>query len=181
MAECQVIDSIKVPVTLTHLIQLNVKYQVLVCLDAHCCKAVSCVGLVEHFRKIHKEKPELRKQIYEYIQRIPFNYNYSTIQLPVDGLAPQPVLPVVNGFQCQHCKFYTTNRRVMKKHGNKQHIMQRVDDDQLFQAVRLQTWFRDGKERYWVVDESREAEAVQGTHQLGKSDHSNLYSNQLMN
>ncbi|OAF55127.1 hypothetical protein VC83_08395 [Pseudogymnoascus destructans] len=54
----------------------------------------------------------------------------------------------------------------MKDHGRNKHSMKRVDDNQLFQAVRLQTWFRDGKERYWVVDESRQAEGMQATHQL---------------
>jgi hypothetical protein len=117
MAEPQSIDSIQVPATLSHLIQLNVEYKVLVCLSAHCCKAVSCVGLIEHFRKIHKEKPEVRKQIQHYIQSVPFDYNYSTIQLLVDGLAPQPVIPIVDGLQCQHCRYYTTNQRVMKDHG----------------------------------------------------------------
>ena len=87
----------------------------------------------------------------------PYEYNYKTIVVPIDGNAPQPVIPIVDGFQCRHCQFNSQNRKAMKEHGNKQHAMKRVEDDALFQAVRLQTWFRDGKERYWVVDESKQA------------------------
>jgi hypothetical protein len=41
-------------------------------------------------------------------------------------------------------------------HGNKEHGKKRVADEDLFNPVRLQSWFREGKERYWVVNESKE-------------------------
>jgi hypothetical protein len=44
----------------------------------------------------------------------------------------------------------------MKVHGNKEHLLKRIADGELFQPVRLQTWFREGKEQYWVVDESQQ-------------------------
>jgi hypothetical protein len=69
-------------------------------------------------------------------------------------------VPIVDGFQCRHCGYNSRSRRTMKDHGNQQHSMKRVEDEELFQTVRLQTWFRDGKERYWVVDESKQAQPV---------------------
>ena len=84
---------------------------------------------------------------------MPWAYNYSSIALPADGLAPQPVLPVVEGFYYLQCPFCTQSRKSIKVHGNRVHAMQRAEDAQLYYVVRLQTWFRDGKERYWVVDD----------------------------
>jgi hypothetical protein len=45
----------------------------------------------------------------------------------------------------------------MKVHGNKEHSLKRIANNKLFQRVQLQTWFQDGKERYWVVDKSQQA------------------------
>jgi len=45
----------------------------------------------------------------------------------------------------------------MRTHSNKAHGKKRVRDEEMFTAVRLQSWFREGKERYWVVDEGRDA------------------------
>jgi hypothetical protein len=42
----------------------------------------------------------------------------------------------------------------MRVHGNVQHYQKRVDGNELFKNVRLQSWFQDGKQRYWIVDES---------------------------
>ena len=36
-------------------------------------------------------------------------------------------------------------------HANKAHSQKRVGDEEVFEAVRLQSWFG---ERYWTVDES---------------------------
>jgi hypothetical protein len=43
----------------------------------------------------------------------------------------------------------------MKVHGNKEHSMKRVENEELYNVVQLQTWFQDSRERYWIVDESR--------------------------
>jgi hypothetical protein len=121
---------------------------VLVCIGNRCRKAVSAKGFVEHLRKIHKEEPRIRRKVQEYVEGFPYNYDYSNIQLPKDGSAPQPIIPIVDGFRCKECSFVTQSRDAMKKHGNKVHNKKRVPDDELFQAARLQSWFRDGKERY---------------------------------
>jgi hypothetical protein len=94
------------------------------------------------------------------IEGFPFIYNYSTVQLPPDGSAPQPVIEVVDGFQCQHCQlrpYKTQDRSNARKHGNKVHGKKRVADENLFDSVKLQSWFKGGKERYWVVDESQQS------------------------
>jgi hypothetical protein len=47
----------------------------------------------------------------------------------------------------------------MKVHGNEEHGFKRVGDDELFRKVRLQSWFQDHRQRYWVVDESERGDS----------------------
>ncbi|KFY25538.1 hypothetical protein V493_04595 [Pseudogymnoascus sp. VKM F-4281 (FW-2241)] len=52
---------------------------------------------------------------------------------------------------------YSVAKRA-RKHASKEHLKKRKKDQEIFKRVRLQTWFKDGKERYWEVDESKERE-----------------------
>src|SRR5436190_23953598 len=86
---------IGVPAALAYLIAVNVTYEVMLCLDASCHRAVSPTGIVEHLRRFHKTPPTVRRQVQGFIQGLPWRtYNYSSVRLPPDGLPPQPVLPV---------------------------------------------------------------------------------------
>jgi hypothetical protein len=155
MAEQQQTPTIVVPPALGQLIAVNAEFEVLLCARPNCRKAVSLAGIVEHLRKIHKESPKVRKQVQEFITGIPWEYDYSSVKLPADGLASQPVIPVIDGFQCRQCPYRSQSYKT-KVHGNKEHLLKRVADDELCKPVRLQSWFQDGKERYWVVDESQQ-------------------------
>src|ERR1700710_2526167 len=92
MAELSAIPVQPVPETLSHLIQLNVDYGVLICLGHGYQCAVSPASISRHLRRKHKTQLELRQQVDRYIERCPFEYDYSTIKLPKNGLAPQPVI-----------------------------------------------------------------------------------------
>jgi Orsellinic acid/F9775 biosynthesis cluster protein D len=157
MAEQQQAGPVAAPTALSQLIAVNVEYEVLLCLGNGCRKAVNPAGIVEHLRKIHREKPSVRRQVQEFVAGIPWVYNYSTIRLPANRSAPQPIIPIVDGFQCRDCPYTTTDRSNIRKHANATHAKKGVKDEELFQAARLQSWFRDGKERYWVVDEGPQA------------------------
>jgi hypothetical protein len=149
----------EVPAALAHLIAVNVEYKVLLCLGRGCQRAVRPAALLRHVRdQKHPISKAARKEAHAYVQACPYDYDHASIALPADGLAPQPIIPIVDGFQCQQCPFRRTSRKAMKVHGNKAHAIKRVADDALFQRVRLQTWFWDGKERYWAVDESQQAQ-----------------------
>ncbi|KAF8861416.1 hypothetical protein BDZ45DRAFT_723822 [Acephala macrosclerotiorum] len=143
-----------IPSELDHLIQLNVAYRVLICPHNECRKAVQPGAFREHLRVQYQTPLRDRERVQEYINGFSWDYDFSTIQLPEDGSRPQPIIPVVDGFQCQTCPFKSSNRKSIKVHGNKEHKQQRVDDDELFKKVRLQSWFQDHRQRYWVVDES---------------------------
>ena len=165
MAEQQQTPTIVVPPALGQSIAVNAEFEVLLCVRPNCRKAVSPTGIVEHLRKIHKESPKVRKQVQEFTVGILWDYDYASIKLPANGSAPQPIIPVVDGFHCQHCNFRNHSRKAMKVHGNKEHSMKRVADDELFRPARLQSWFQDGKERYWVVDESQQIAQERQAHQ----------------
>ena len=77
--------------------------------------------------------------------------------MPDDGSAPQPIIPVVDGFACTECPYKTRDRSNIRKHGNKAHNKKGVADEDMFQVVRMQSWFGKKRERYWVVDESQQA------------------------
>jgi hypothetical protein len=132
-------------------------------LSPHCRHAQTTDGIVYHMRNYHHEKPAVRKQVGEFVrgtvsQDARFQYDSATIQLPADGSTPQPVVPVVDGFSCRNCRFLTTNRARIREHANKEHSKKREQDEELFEYVRLQSWFGRKRERYWVVDESKQPE-----------------------
>ena len=115
--------TIQVPTTLATLIAINNVYKVVLCINASCCKAISPAGAVEHLRRFHQTPPKVRRQVHAFIQSVPWTYDYSSITLPADRLSPQPVLPVLEGFQCQHCPFCSQSRKALKAHGNQVHAL----------------------------------------------------------
>jgi hypothetical protein len=162
----------EVPSSLSHLIAINSEFGVLLCLSALCKHAQSADGIIYHLRNFHHEKPEIRRQLDSFVQALQkqderFLRDYTTVELPVDGLSPQPVVPVVDGFSCLECRFLTTNRKIARVHANKGHNSKRAKDKDIFNHVRLQSWYGQKRERYWIVDESKEVE--QQLQQEGKS------------
>jgi transcription elongation factor Elf1 len=151
-----------IPSDLRHLIRLNVAYRVLICPYNKCCKAVEPRAFKEHLRVQHQTPLRDRERVQEYINGFKWNYDQATIQLPEDGSAPQPLIPVVDGFQCPTCPseassrpFTSINQKRMRVHGNTAHQTQRAEGNEVFRKVRLQSWFQDHRQRYWVVDESK--------------------------
>jgi hypothetical protein len=142
------------------LIAVNIVYRVLLYLGHGCRKAVSPAGIVEYLYNFYKTNPKIRKHVQEYIQSFPVaQYDYSTVLLPTDRLALQPIIPIVDRYKYRHCpdkKFKTQSCDTIKKYRNKAYLLKHVADDKLFQVVRLQSWFRDSKERYWVVDKNKQ-------------------------
>ena len=81
MAEQQQTRPVVVLPALGQLIAVNAEFEVLLCVNPKCRKAVSPAGAVEHLRKIHKEKPGIRKQVREFVTEIPWQYDYSSVKL----------------------------------------------------------------------------------------------------
>jgi hypothetical protein len=137
-----------VPLPLQPFIALNAEFKVLLCLGSGCQCVVQPAALSGHLYRKHQVRIEARKQVNEYVRQLGFNYDFQSVQLPKDGSTPQPILQVEDGFQCSHCHYFTRNRGVMRKHSNRVYDKKRVKDEEIFKAVRLQSWFREGKEQY---------------------------------
>jgi hypothetical protein len=108
----------------------------------------------------YKTPIAVRKQVEQYVNKFPFTYNHASVPLPTNTSALQPIIPVVDGFVCRECPFKSQNRNVMRQHANQVHNKKRVADEDMYQSVRLQSWFGEKRERYWVVDENRQDEQV---------------------
>src|SRR5947209_18554247 len=96
-----------IPETLSHLVALNAEYKVLICLGNGCCCVLKPTALSRHLSTQHKTPIALRRQLEQYVAVFPCTYDYNTVVLPPDGSIPQPVIPIVDGFQCRVCTFKT--------------------------------------------------------------------------
>jgi hypothetical protein len=133
MADHQLVQAPAIPFSLSHLIAVNARYKVLICLGNGCRCAIVPTGAARHLRDKHHEPIELRKQVERYLEQCQFHeYTYATVILPADGLVPQPIIPIVNGYQCKHCTHKSRNRREIREHANKVHDKKKIGDEKLF-------------------------------------------------
>lgn len=145
-----------IPAALAHLIVLNAEYNVLIC--RKCQYVLMPQAMSRHLHDRHNTPIELRRQVNQYNNAFPLPYEHAAIPLPDDGSVPQPIIPIVDGFACWECPYKSRDRSNIRKHANKKHNKKEVADEEMFQVVRLQTWFGKKRERYWVVDESQQAQ-----------------------
>jgi orsellinic acid/F9775 biosynthesis protein OrsD len=175
-----------IPEALAHLVGLNVEFNVLICLQ--CKYAVKPTTISRHFGDKHKTPIKLRKQLDEYVREFPFQYDHTSVRLPSNKSAPQPIIPVLDGHLCKDpdCQYMSRNRDVIRQHSNQAHNKKRDADEDLFESVQLQSWFDDRRARYWIVDQSKQAEQERQrrrarTRDVGEetddSDHSNASAN----
>jgi hypothetical protein len=89
-----------VPLALSYLVALNAKYNVLICISNSCKHVLKLTAISWHLDIKHKTPLELQKQLDQYIRESLFAYNSASVLLPYDGLALQPIIPIVDGFAC---------------------------------------------------------------------------------
>jgi hypothetical protein len=88
---------------------LNVDFYVIICNSASCQQALSLSATSCYLHDKHQVKIEHRKQLDEYLKQWQWQYDFRSVPLPLDRSLPQPVLPVINSFQCRDCVYKTTN------------------------------------------------------------------------
>jgi hypothetical protein len=96
MAELWTARAQPIPQPLSHLVQLNQAYSVLVCVSNSCQCAVSPAALLKHLRRKHQTRRKLRQQVKRYVRGFPFQYNHVTVRLSRDRLALQLIFAVVD-------------------------------------------------------------------------------------
>src|ERR1700729_4372199 len=137
-----------------HLVQSNADFQVLVCLVGECRLPSAHDRTARDRTPFNSTRPQLNCANWlSDIQSFPGSYDHSSVQMPPDGSFPQPVIQVHDGFRCKQCPFMTQDHSNIRKHANKEHGQKRARGEGIFSIVRLRSWFSNGKERYWVVDE----------------------------
>ena len=104
-----------IPQAWCHLVALNSTYGVLICRSDRCCYALSPTAVAR-----------TSIDVQPYVKHFPFMYEHATVPLPADGLAPQPIVPVVQGLACRGSTFKSTSRPTMRKHANKACDQKRV-------------------------------------------------------
>ena len=145
-----------IPQALAHLVALNVEFGVLICIDAQCKYALQPSAMRRHVRDKHQAPKALWKQVQQYVDKFPFTYDHWSVALPQDGSALQASIPIVDGFVCHECAYKTRDHSNIRKHANQVHNKKRVADEEIFKCARLQSWFGEKRERYWVVDEEHQ-------------------------
>ncbi len=102
-----------VPQSLRQFVALNAEYSILICTNEKCKYALKPITISRHLRDKHKMPIEVQKQVDQYVKKFPFTYDHASVQLPVDGLGPQPIIPIINGMACQQYTFKTQSRTRM--------------------------------------------------------------------
>lgn len=153
-----------IPQAWSHLVALNVEYGVLICIGGECQHALKPTAIPRHLRDKHKTPSNIQKQVDAYVKEFPYVYDHTSVPLPANGSAPQPIIPIVDGFACQECPFKTQARPTMRQHANQAHDKKRVKDEEICHLVRLQSWFGEKRERYWTVDESQQSAQERQAH-----------------
>jgi len=134
-----------IPTKVRHLIHLNNAYPVLICQRNECRKAVQPHAFREHLRVQHQTLLRDRERVQKYVSTFNWEYDYSTIPLPKDGSAPQPIIPVVDRLQCTLCQpefssrpFTSISEKRIRVHRNVAHQQKGAGVKGLFRKVRLQ-------------------------------------------
>ena len=164
-----------IPDALGQLVALNAEYGVLICMNSNCRHAIERDAILRHVRDRHQAPIELRKELALYIEGFPYSYNRTSVRIPADGTAPQPIIPVVDGFACRDCPLKSISQVRMRQHSNQAHGKKRVPEEEMFHSVQLQSWFGEKKERYWIVDKSKTTITSTGASKF----YGNLYSNHI--
>jgi hypothetical protein len=65
-----------------------------------CKYAVKLTTISRHLVDKHKMAIKLQKEVEEYVREFPFIYDYTTVLLPSDRSALQPIIPTVHSLKC---------------------------------------------------------------------------------
>lgn len=160
-------QSIQLPLPLPEELQpwltINSEFHILLCYATSCQHAVAPGSISRHLRDKHQVRREVQKQADQYTKLWQWPYDVQSILLPLDGSLPQPILPILNGFQCINCSFKSQSQKLLRKHQSKEHNRRYLKNEEICTVVHLQTWFTKKKARYWVVDATRPSRDVNNT------------------
>jgi hypothetical protein len=121
-----------IPQAWSHLVALNVEFNVLICANIKCRYTLQPKAISRHLHDKHKTPRALQKQVEQYVKAFPFTYDHTSVQLPINGSAPQPIIPIVDGFVCRDCPAKSVSQDGIRKHGNRVHNKKKVPNEEMF-------------------------------------------------
>jgi hypothetical protein len=65
-----------------------------------CKYVVKPTTISRHLADKHKMAIKLQKEVEEYVREFLFVYNHTTVLLPSDGSALQPIIPTIYSLKC---------------------------------------------------------------------------------
>ncbi|KAH9211720.1 hypothetical protein DL95DRAFT_392184 [Leptodontidium sp. 2 PMI_412] len=146
------------PRVFPQLIEYFPDYRVLFC---HCCKSVYFPSQLDrHLATRHHIEHKRRQPVVAYCQTLPVAVAAAELALGEKDSRPVPFLPLLDGFACQLCPFYSTNYHLIRGHLNKVHQLQRGQCDGQYHTVKLQSWYTEKRARYCQVQVAGTAAAA---------------------
>lgn len=140
------------PAIFPKLIEHFPEYGVLYC---HACTQVYFpYQLDRHLAQTHNLAKMDRQPVVQYCQTLPMILAADALALSRDNSSPVPFLPILEGFACSLCPFYSQNRGMIRAHINKVHQLFRHDCRTRIRPVQLQSWYREKRAKYWQVQVS---------------------------
>jgi len=140
------------PAIVSKLIEYFPEYKVLYC---HPCTQVYFpYQLDRHLAQTHNLAKADRQPVVEYCQTLPVVLAADVLALGRDYSSPVPFLPILKGFACSVCRFYSQNRDIVRAHLNKTHRLFRHECVIRIRPVQLQSWHREKRAKYWPVQAS---------------------------
>ncbi|KAJ5621165.1 hypothetical protein N7510_005149 [Penicillium lagena] len=141
------------PTEPTELLHYIPQHRVLIC--KACQYAIQPSAISRHLKEIHKIYRSRRQRYFNYTDQLNLA-EPDHVVLPGADEGPVPFLPVIDGLACEAsgCHHLCASGKRMKMHCNIKHRGVTVADLK-GRPVRLQTFFRGNKLRYFVVYESQ--------------------------
>ena len=139
-----------IPTPFQSLIRYEVKYQVIICRP--CGAAVASKSLQRHLYEAHQMKIKDYKPLSEAISILPACETIKQYPHPSNDSFPIDDLPILVGYQCQHCNdLLTQSESIAQNHVYNKHPDIRTSIQSGYRPVALQTWSVHCWKGYWTV------------------------------
>ncbi|KAH0556762.1 hypothetical protein GP486_005449 [Trichoglossum hirsutum] len=132
-----------------HIYRFLPGFKILLCIP--CGSAVQPHAITSHL--YNKEHHDLSCEQRQALRSYALTYdltNHEHIPLPEPNAMPVPGLRLMSGFSCGLCTYLTASWDCLTDHGRRQHG-RRKRDGVYWREVKLQTFFRGRKLRYFIV------------------------------
>jgi hypothetical protein len=127
-----------IPQVLAYLVVLNIEYSMLIYVDCKYQYILEPSTISRYLHDRYKTPIVLQKQVDQYIRVFLYIYNYTSIRLPTDRSALQPIISVVDRFVYREYLYKTYNYSNIRKYTNQVYSKKHIADEDIYRVVQLQ-------------------------------------------